>query len=91
MDGIVIVAVVSIITAGLTITIGGIGPALGEAKAVAAALASIAQQPDEAGTITRKPASSSTHAVSLRKPKAPSRLNSIPMRRSVSKPSHSIG
>ncbi|MEI6286749.1 MAG: F0F1 ATP synthase subunit C [Bacillota bacterium] len=53
MDGIVIVAVVSIITAGLTITIGGIGPALGEAKAVAAALASIAQQPDEAGTITR--------------------------------------
>ena len=33
--------------------IGSIGPALGEAKAIAQALASIAQQPDEAGTISR--------------------------------------
>jgi F-type H+-transporting ATPase subunit c len=44
---------VSIITAGLTIAIGSIGPAFGEARAVAQALSSIAQQPDEAGTITR--------------------------------------
>ena len=40
-------------TAGLTIAIGSLGPALGEGRAVAQALASIAQQPDEAGTITR--------------------------------------
>jgi F-type H+-transporting ATPase subunit c len=44
---------VSIITAGLTIAIGSIGPALGQGRAVAQALSSIAQQPDEANTITR--------------------------------------
>jgi F-type H+-transporting ATPase subunit c len=33
--------------------IGSIGPAIGEAKAIAQALSSIAQQPDEAGTISR--------------------------------------
>ena len=33
--------------------IGSIGPALGEGKAIAQALSSIAQQPDEAGTISR--------------------------------------
>ncbi|MCO5101350.1 MAG: F0F1 ATP synthase subunit C [Burkholderiaceae bacterium] len=44
---------VSIVTAGLTIAIGSIGPALGEARAVAQALAAIAQQPDESATITR--------------------------------------
>ena len=48
-----IIAMVSIITAGLTIAIGSIGPAFGEARAVAQALSAIAQQPDEAGTITR--------------------------------------
>jgi F-type H+-transporting ATPase subunit c len=53
MDAQQAVAVVSIITAGLTIAIGSIGPALGEARAVAEALRSIAQQPDEANTITR--------------------------------------
>ncbi|MCX8048417.1 MAG: F0F1 ATP synthase subunit C [Methylohalobius sp.] len=47
------IAAVSIATAGLTVAIGGIGPALGEGRAVAQALAAIAQQPDEAGTITR--------------------------------------
>ena len=46
-------ALVSIITAGATIAIGSIAPAFGEARAVASALASIAQQPDEADTITR--------------------------------------
>ena len=44
---------ISIITAGLTIAIGSIGPAFGEARAVAQALSAIAQQPDEAATITR--------------------------------------
>ena len=48
-----LIAAVSIFTAGLTITIGSIGPAFGEARAVAQALSSIAQQPDEATTITR--------------------------------------
>ena len=46
-------AVASIIAAGLTIGIGAIGPALGEGRAVAQALSSIAQQPDETNTITR--------------------------------------
>ena len=48
-----LVAVVSIITAGLTIAIGSIGPAFGEARALVQALTAIAQQPDEAGTISR--------------------------------------
>jgi F-type H+-transporting ATPase subunit c len=33
--------------------LGAIGPALGEAKAIQQALSSIAQQPDEAGAISR--------------------------------------
>lgn len=53
MDNTSIIAVISILTAGLTIAIGSIGPALGEGRAVAQALAAIAQQPDEANTITR--------------------------------------
>jgi F-type H+-transporting ATPase subunit c len=53
MENISLIGMVSIITAGLTIAIGSIGPALGEARAVAQALSAIAQQPDEAGTITR--------------------------------------
>lgn len=48
-----LIGLVSIFTAGLTIAIGSIGPALGEARATAQALASIAQQPDEANVITR--------------------------------------
>ena len=48
-----LIAVASIVTAGLTIAIGSLGPAFGEARAAAQALASIAQQPDEADTITR--------------------------------------
>jgi F-type H+-transporting ATPase subunit c len=47
------IAVASIITAGFTISIGCIGPALGEGRAVATALTSVAQQPDAAPTITR--------------------------------------
>lgn len=53
MDIIAYIAVASIMTAGFTICIGSIGPALGEGKAVAAALTALAQQPDAAATITR--------------------------------------
>jgi F-type H+-transporting ATPase subunit c len=53
MDYMTIVAVVSIVTAGLTIAIGVVGPSLGEGKAVAVALSSLAQQPDASATITR--------------------------------------
>ena len=53
MDASSLIGAVSIITAGLTIAIGSIGPALGEARVAAQALAAIAQQPDEANTITR--------------------------------------
>lgn len=53
MDSNTLIAVASVITAGLTIAIGSIGPALGEGRALAQALAALAQQPDEASTITR--------------------------------------
>lgn len=53
MDTMSLIGVVSIVMAGVTIAIGSIAPALGEARALTQALASIAQQPDEAGTITR--------------------------------------
>ena len=48
-----IVAVASIFTAGITMGLGSIGPALGEGRAVASALRSLAQQPDASATITR--------------------------------------
>ncbi len=48
-----LIGMVSIFTAGITIAIGSIAPALGEGRAVAQALAAIAQQPDETNTITR--------------------------------------
>ena len=53
MDSLTLIGAVSVITAGLTIAIGSIGPALGEGRALSQALGSIAQQPDEASTITR--------------------------------------
>jgi F-type H+-transporting ATPase subunit c len=53
MDSLSLIGMVSIVTAGLTLAIGSLGPAFGEARAVAQALAAIAQQPDESGTITR--------------------------------------
>jgi F-type H+-transporting ATPase subunit c len=53
MESMESIAVFSIATAGLTIAIGSIGPALGEARALAQALDSIAQQPDMANTVTR--------------------------------------
>jgi len=53
MDILTIIAVASVVTAGLTICIGVIGTALGEGRAVATAMSSLAQQPDAASTITR--------------------------------------
>ncbi len=53
MESLTFVGIISIATAGLTIAFGSIGPALGQGRAVAQALSSIAQQPDEANTITR--------------------------------------
>jgi F-type H+-transporting ATPase subunit c len=53
MDILSIIAVASIITAGFTTGIGCIAPALGEGRAVASALTSLAQQPDASATITR--------------------------------------
>lgn len=53
MDNVSLIAVASIVTAGLTMAIGSIAPALGEGRALAQALQAIAQQPDEANTITR--------------------------------------
>jgi F-type H+-transporting ATPase subunit c len=47
------IAVASIVTAGLTIAIGSIGPALGEGRALANALEAISRQPDSADRITR--------------------------------------
>ncbi len=47
------IGVVSIFSAALCIGLGSIGPALGEGRAVSQALSSIAQQPDETGSITR--------------------------------------
>ena len=53
MDSMTLIAVASIITAGLTISFGCLGPALGEGRAVATALSALAQQPDASATITR--------------------------------------
>ncbi len=53
MDSKTLIALISIVTAGITIAIGSIGPALGEGRAVATALSSLAQQPDASATITR--------------------------------------
>ncbi|MCB0171479.1 MAG: F0F1 ATP synthase subunit C [Anaerolineae bacterium] len=53
MNDISVIGMVSIILAGLTIAIGSIGPALAQGRAMVAALSAIAQQPDEANTITR--------------------------------------
>jgi len=53
MDNVTLIGIASIITAGLTIAIGSVAPALAEGRALAQALSAIAQQPDESGTITR--------------------------------------
>lgn len=53
MDNITVIALASIVMSGLTTSMGVIGPAFGEGRAVAAALSSLAQQPDSSTTITR--------------------------------------
>jgi F-type H+-transporting ATPase subunit c len=53
MDNMTIIAVASIVIAGITTGLGTMGPALAEGRAVATALSSLAQQPDASATITR--------------------------------------
>lgn len=53
MDNIGLISLISLVTAGLTMCIGSIAPAIGESRAISSALDSIAQQPDAASTITR--------------------------------------
>ena len=53
MDSVSLVAMASIIGAGLAIGIGAIGPGLGMGLAIAQALAAIAQQPDERNSLPR--------------------------------------
>lgn len=53
MDSMTLIATFSIISAGITMGIGSLGPALGEGRAVASALTALAQQPDASATITR--------------------------------------
>jgi F-type H+-transporting ATPase subunit c len=53
MDSFSFIAMASIVTAGLCMAIGAIGPALAQGRAVQGALSSIAQQPDERNSLTR--------------------------------------
>jgi len=53
MDTTSIIAITSIIVAGITTFIGTMSPALAEGKAISIALTSLAQQPDASATITR--------------------------------------
>jgi F-type H+-transporting ATPase subunit c len=48
-----VLALGSIITAGLTMAVGAIGAAFGESRIGAAGMDALARQPDEAGPITR--------------------------------------
>jgi len=47
------IVLAAIVTSGLTVAIGSIGPALGEGRALSQALEAISRQPDSADTITR--------------------------------------
>lgn len=53
MDNATLIGIASIVVAGLTIALGSVGPAFAQGRAVAEALRSLAQQPDESNTITR--------------------------------------
>jgi F-type H+-transporting ATPase subunit c len=53
MDSTTVVGVASVAAAAGCMGIGAVGPAVGEGIAVAHALSAIAQQPDEAATISR--------------------------------------
>lgn len=47
------IQMISVLGATLAVAFGAIGPALGEGRAVAAAMDAIARQPEAAGTISR--------------------------------------
>ena len=47
------IGMASIVIAGITMAIGSVGPAIGQGWALSRALSAVAQQPDEANTITR--------------------------------------
>ncbi|MEC4685559.1 MAG: F0F1 ATP synthase subunit C [Nitrospirae bacterium] len=53
MDAVSIVVAVSILTAGLTIAIGGYGPSRGEGEALTKAIEAIARQPEATNQIIR--------------------------------------
>ncbi len=53
MDDHTVLALASIVTAGLTIAVGAVGAAVGESRIGAAGLDALARQPDEAGAVTR--------------------------------------
>ncbi len=53
MDDTTLIAAASILSAGLTMGIGAVGPGMGQGRAVAGALSALAQQPDASSTITR--------------------------------------
>jgi F-type H+-transporting ATPase subunit c len=48
-----LIQVVSIFAAAMAVGLGAFGPALGEGRAVAAAMDAIARQPEAAGTLSR--------------------------------------
>ena len=47
------IQLISLFSAAIALSFGAIGPALGEGRAVAAAMDAIARQPDSAGTVSR--------------------------------------
>jgi F-type H+-transporting ATPase subunit c len=53
VDSMTIIAVASIVIAGITTGFGTLGPALAEGRAIATAMTALAQQPDASATITR--------------------------------------
>ena len=53
MDSQTLIVVVSVFTAGLTISLAYIGPVLAESRALCEALRAIAQQPNESSTLIR--------------------------------------
>lgn len=53
MDAVTFIGGMSVFAAGLCIALGGLGSGIGEGNAASQGLRAIAQQPDEAGSITR--------------------------------------
>jgi F-type H+-transporting ATPase subunit c len=53
MDSMTLIAIASIVTAGMATSFGCLGPAIAEGLSVSKALAALAQQPDASSTITR--------------------------------------